>query len=59
MIAWLSEGQQDIVIPVGSQRLVVSTEPQTHTASKSFVEMSDDAVVNKTMEALREHAPSS
>jgi len=58
MIACLSDGQPDIVIPIGSQCLVVSTEPQTHTASKSFVEMSDDDVVNKTMEALREHAPS-
>jgi hypothetical protein len=59
MISWLSDERPDIVIPIGSQCLVVSAEPQTHTASKSFVEMSDDDVVNKTMEALREHAPSS
>jgi len=59
MLSWLSRGEPEIVIPVGSQQIVVSSEPQTHTASTSFADMTDDAVVNKTMEALRERAPSS
>lgn len=59
MISWLSDGQPEIVIPVASQKIVVSTEPQAHTASKSFVEMSDDDVVNKTLEAIRERTPAS
>ncbi len=59
MLSWLSDGQPEIVIPVGHQQIVVASEPQTHTASKSFADMTDDDVVNKTMEALRERAPSS
>jgi hypothetical protein len=54
MVSWISEGQPEIVIPVGTQKIIVSSEPQTYTASKSFIEMSDDSVVNKTMEALLE-----
>lgn len=59
MIAWLSEGCPEIVIPIGHQQLVVLTEPQTHTASKSFIDMSDDDVVNKSMEGIIERASSS
>jgi hypothetical protein len=58
LVSWLSDGQPEIVIPVGTQKIVVSAEPQTHTASKSFVEVSDDEVVNKTMEAILERTPS-
>jgi hypothetical protein len=59
MISWLSDGQPEIVIPVASQQIVVSAAPQTHTASKSFMEMSDDDVVNKTLEAILERTPAS
>lgn len=59
LASWLSDGRPEIVIPVGYQQIVVSSEPQNHTATKSFVEMSDDAVINQTMEAIIERAPSS
>jgi hypothetical protein len=58
-LAWLSGGEPAIVVPVGCQQLVLSSEPQSHKASKSFREMSDDEVINQTMEALRERAHSS
>ncbi len=59
MISWLSDGRPEIVMPVGYQQIVVSSEPQTHTAEKSFLEMTDDAVINRTMEAIVGRALSS
>jgi TIR domain len=58
LVSWLCEGRPEIVIPVGYQQIIVSSEPQNHTASKSFIEISDDAVINRAMEGIIERAPS-
>jgi hypothetical protein len=59
MLSWLSEGQPEFAIPVGYQQIVVASEPQTHSVGKSFTDMTDDDVVNITMDVIRERAPSS
>lgn len=57
-LSWLSAGQAEIIVPIGYQHLVLSSYPRSHNSSKSFREMSDDEVINQTMEALREQAHS-
>lgn len=57
-LSWLSAGEPQIAVPVGYQQIVLSSEPQSHRSGKSFREISDDEVINQTMEALRERADS-
>jgi len=55
-LSWLSAGKPEIAIPVGYQQLVISAAPRSYALPLSFTEMSDDEVINQTMEALREQA---
>lgn len=57
-LSWLSAGEPEIPVPAGSQQIVLSTNLRSHHSGKSFREMSDDEVINQTMEALREQADS-
>jgi hypothetical protein len=58
MISWLSDGQSEIVIPVGCQLIIVSSEPQNYKAEKSYLEIPDDTVINRSLGVMIGHAPS-
>lgn len=59
ILAWLSGGGPEIVIPAGSQQIVLSAATKRFTASVTYAETSDDEVINQAMEALVERAHSS
>jgi hypothetical protein len=59
MLSWLSDGKPQIVIPTGYQHLVLSAQPLSASSAVTFREVSDDAVINQTMEAIIERADSS
>lgn len=58
MLFWLADEQPEIVIPIGYQQLVLSTVPRSHLCPVSYKEVSDDDVINQTMETLVEHTDS-
>ncbi len=59
ILVWLSGGGSEIVIPVGSQQVVLAAATKNFTAGMTYAETSDDEVINQAMEALGERAHSS
>ena len=52
MLSWLSEGQPEIVIAAGSQQIILASAPQCYVSALSYGELSDDDVINQTMEVF-------
>lgn len=57
LLTWLSADQPHITVPVGDQKIVLSNFPHSLSTQRSFVEMPDDDVIDRAMEAIVERTP--